>query len=583
MVARRAGGAADYGPSAGLIGGSTDAERSMPKFYNSDLGELAHQLTLSPHRLRMEQIRGIDRLLDIVEPDRAYPFELVCFHITKYHKRGPTTGSSIPGKALICDLVTMAEMISRRANLSVSELGEPYRSHQQVAEDLKVSTKTVRRWRTRGLMGLRVVFDDGVNRLAFCKSTIDRFVVRNKALVAKGAAFSQLTTQERSALIDRAREILATRPLRLHAVAKILAEETGRAVETIRYTLRRHGQKPGEAPLVVTDCETGLSERQLAMWRCHEAGDAAGVIAKAFGCCVDDVEQVLREVQVARWKQSPPECMANELFDAPNADALILQAEEPAAPQHSAVKVPHGTPSYLRSLYLTPLLSREQEQDLFRRFNYLKHKAKKLIVALDPEQVTEEQVAEVRDLLEHVDTMRQRAIQANLRLVVSIAKRHAGWCENLFEIISDGNVSLMRAVEKFDYARGNKFSTYATWAVVKNYARTIPEKHYHAQRYLTGQDELLASEPDASEAPAHEDDRLRVRELISAGMEELSDREREIVKGHFGLSGRGGALTLEQLGKRFGVTKERIRQIEQRAIARLREVLSPSLVDLISD
>ena len=139
----------------------------------------------------------------------------------------------------------------------------------------------------------------------------------------------------------------------------------------------------------------------------------------------------------------------------------------------------------------------------------------------------------------------------------------------------------MRAVERFDYSRGTKFSTYASWAIMKNYARSIPEQHYHCSRYVTGREEILDATADHRPAPASESDRQRVRELIAAGMSELTEREREIVSGHFGLGNKSGALTLEQLGKRFGVTKERIRQIERRALTRLREVLGPSLADAL--
>ena len=191
----------------------------MPKFFNNDMADLAHQLTLSPRRLRLEQIRGIDKLLGVVDADRAYPFDFVCFRITKYRKRRATTGSSVPGRALIDDLVTMAEVISRKANLSVNELEEPYRTQQELAVALEVSTKTIRRWRHKGLMGLRMVFKDGVNRLAFLHSTVTRFVKSHEALVAKGASFTQLSSVERDRIVRRARELVAQSPLKLHGTA----------------------------------------------------------------------------------------------------------------------------------------------------------------------------------------------------------------------------------------------------------------------------------------------------------------------------------------------------------------------------
>ena len=554
----------------------------MAKFFNSDMAELAHQLTLSPRRLRMEQIRGIDRLLELVSADRTYPFDFVCFHITKYRKRGSTTGYSIPGKALINDLVTLAEVLSRKANLAIAELGEPFDTHEELAAELKVSTKTVRRWRSRGLMGLRVVFDDGVNRLAFCRSTIDRFVKQHEGLVSKGAAFSQLSEVEKKRIVNIARELVAQHPLKLHAAAKVIAEQTGRAVETVRYTLRRYDEANKATALFSNGGKPVRCERHEAIWKCRQAGDSLEAIAAAFDCPIEEIEAILRQVQVEQWQQTPLEWIHNEIFDAPTADAIILDAAEPAAVSGSAPRIPADLPPYLRSLYLTPLLTREQEQDLFRRYNYLKFKTTKALKRIDASAVSAEQFAVISSLRSQIENVRQRITRANLRLVVSIAKKHVGWTSNFFEVVSDGNMSLMRAVEKFDYARGNKFSTYATWAVTKNYARSIPEQHYHNARYVTGQDTVLETAAERCVEPVHAGDRERVKELIAVGMRELTEREREVVSNHFGLEKPGTSLTLEQLGKRFGVTKERVRQIEMRALARLREVLAPSLRDAIA-
>jgi len=93
---------------------------------------------------------------------------------------------------------------------------------------------------------------------------------------------------------------------------------------------------------------------------------------------------------------------------------------------------------------------------------------------------------------------------------------------------------------------------------------------------------VLETAAERSVEPVHAGDRERVKELIADGLRELTEREREVVSNHFGLEKPGTSLTLEQLGKRFGVTKERVRQIELRALARLREVLAPSLRDAIA-
>ncbi len=555
----------------------------MAKFFNSDMAELASQLVLSPRRLRGSQVQGIERLLGLIEAEKAYPFDFVCFHITGYGRRGRPGKDAIPGEALVSDLISMAESVTRKSAVAVGEIGVPCLSHEEVAGELKVSTKTVRRWRNKGLMGLRLVYEDGVNRLAFMRTTIDRFILQNKQIVDKAASFTQLSATERDAIVSRARVLVCDRPMKLHTAATLIAEETGRAIETVRYTLRRHDQANVDDALFLERDGVFLNDRHEAIWNCHDSGESVSSIAESFGGSVSSIEATLRTVQVCKWSTPAVDWVHNELFDAPNADALILEVDEPAADAGAKLaKAPSGLPAYFRSLYETPLLSREQEQDLFRRYNYLKFKASGEIRSVDATEIAADEFDRISHLMGQVEVIRQRIVKANLRLVVSIAKKHVGWSADFFEVISDGNISLMRAAEKFDYALGNKFSTYATWAVMKNYARSIPEQRYRNQRYVTGQDIALETQADDRVAEPSTSDREVVREMIDEAVGQLDAREREIVIHHFGLGSEQETQTLEQLGQRFGVTKERIRQIERRALDRLKGVLAPSLVEALS-
>jgi len=167
-----------------------------------------------------------------------------------------------------------------------------------------------------------------------------------------------------------------------------------------------------------------------------------------------------------------------------------------------------------------------------------------------------------------------------LRLVVSIAKRHVGPTRNFFELVSDGNMSLMRAVEKFDYARGNKFSTYASWAVMKNFARTIPDEHRYQDRFRTSQAEMFTATQDARsdqfELEAAQSQReAKVAKILAC----LDEREQQIIVRRFGLQ-HGEELTLKQVGVEMGVTKERIRQIEARALGKLRKAAEEERIEL---
>ncbi|MCA8998811.1 MAG: sigma-70 family RNA polymerase sigma factor, partial [Planctomycetaceae bacterium] len=163
----------------------------------------------------------------------------------------------------------------------------------------------------------------------------------------------------------------------------------------------------------------------------------------------------------------------------------------------------------------------------------------------------------------------------------SIAKRHMKPTTNFFEMVSDGNMSLIRAIEKFDYSKGNKFSTYASWAIMKNYARSIPAEYKVQERFRTGADEVfLLSEDGRGSQFEDEVTNSRQHQIIMSILDQLDDRERAIIMHRYGLERGTEPETLEQVGTRFNVTKERIRQIESRAMQKIRKIASDEKMDI---
>ena len=261
-------------------------------------------------------------------------------------------------------------------------------------------------------------------------------------------------------------------------------------------------------------------------------------------------------------------------FLGANAEALAsTPPAEAAVPlTQSGVDVPAGrelTP-YLASLYQTRLLAKEEEQYYFRRLNWLKFTAATRRGQLDPKRATERQMAAVESLLAEADDVRSILITSNLRLVVSIAKKFADLHLSFDELVAEGNVALLRAVEKFNFALGNRFSTYATYAIQRHFFRISHRNRQLRNRFLVD-DAALKDRPESSEpSPYCSAEQIgMLKDLFAGFLADLEPRERQIVVARFGFDGQA-PRTFRELGSSMGVCKERIRQIQSRAMEKLR-------------
>jgi len=315
-----------------------------------------------------------------------------------------------------------------------------------------------------------------------------------------------------------------------------------------------------------------------------------------------------------------------EMVDELDAEEFAREARS-ARDEELALKAPTNDPvrMYLKEIGKVPLLTAEQEVILAKAIE----EGEAATAELDRATGGTVRVRELQRVERQGQLAKKKLIEANLRLVVSIARRYVGRGMLLLDLIQEGNLGLIRAVEKFDYTKGFKFSTYATWWIrqaitraIADQARTIRipvhmvetiNKLIRIQRQLLqdlgreptpeeiGREmefspekvrEILkvSQEPVSLETPIGEEEDshlgdfiedsdavvpvdaasfILLQEQLDSVLHTLSEREKKVIQLRFGLTD-GHPRTLEEVGREFGVTRERIRQIESKTLSKLR-------------
>lgn len=234
-------------------------------------------------------------------------------------------------------------------------------------------------------------------------------------------------------------------------------------------------------------------------------------------------------------------------------------------------------------------LSQQQEAQLFLAMNYCRHRILSELLDHGQSPITLKLARSVTLWTRREHQLRDQIAQANLPLVLAMAKRIRSIGTDFAEIVSEGNLALLRSIDKFDAARGFKFSTYACRAILKAFSRVAMKTNRYRTHFPTEFDPEFERgdhlEARRENAMLHCVD--EIRDILAGQGNELSEIERRVLRFRFAIAGGDGTesdtasdrpMTLEEVGTRIGVTKERVRQIQNKALLKLRNVLEEDVL-----
>jgi hypothetical protein len=450
----------------------------VPRFRLDFIASLARQMAFAPAGVREKQLQAAETLLLSVDPAKAYPPAYVVYRITDYRPETPPTDLAT-GLALQHDLGLLIESVSETLDDHTAERAEPVLQIDDLVAQFNVTSKTIQRWRRRGLAARRFVFPDGKRRVGFRLGVVEQFFAAHRHSLQATVNCSRIVDGEWETIRRHTRR-LTTNPRRpVDEIAARIGRILGRSALAIESELRKHDAEHPEAALIVGRPPTASAAAVATVVRLHADGLPLARCASEASLPRSTASRILLAERIARALGRRTKFLDDPLYHQPDAEAILsallaqqpIEAEAPSAA--SADRQFRGLPSGLAAVCAHRVLTPTQERALFLQYNFRKFQAAQARHRLDPAKVRRRDLTQIDRLLAAATGVRNQIVRANLRLVVAVAKKHVRPDITLPELVSEGSLTLMRAVESFDTRRGNKFSTYATLALMKGFARTV--------------------------------------------------------------------------------------------------------------
>lgn len=423
----------------------------------------------------MTQLARTEALHDQIEAEIDYPVEFISYRITGYRSE-TEYAALLSGKDILPDLRLIIDELSWSAEEPLAD-AEPCESADDLATRLNVSTKTLSRWRKLGLRWRWLMLAPGAAKeLVYPRSAVQRFLAQHPDVVDRAAGFTQMSHADRRTVVTQARQLAQAGDATFNQIAQTLAEQTGRAVETIRQLLERHDRQSPDEAVFPERAGPIRGDQQQQIVETYCSGESVAAMARKFSRTRATVYRIINEARTLELQGINLTAVTSPTFDRDDAASVILRQDT----EHAAASVaPHDDelPEPIATYAAQVISPPRRVASMIVRMNYLKYRAARTLAALDGYHPAAGQLDSVESDLSHAyDLWRELTVMHRPALVA--AARHHNLSESdrtarrVQVLIEIGQPILIEAVRVFDAGRNMTFDAYLRWTLMRRFAAT---------------------------------------------------------------------------------------------------------------
>lgn len=526
-------------------------------FHLEAIEELFRQLRFAPAERRFDQMNRAERLADEIVADQFYPHDFVVYRVTGYRPSASSDEPQLhPGGELLADLATFIHCLSTGLDVTEQTRGCAAFSLDDVADRLGVSKRTVARYREMGLIAHEVVHADGARRLSCFEDALGRFEAGHPNLVRRANRFTRLTDEEIAAVIEQARALRAADRCSLSTAAHRIADDLGRAHETIRGVLRRYDARSPDpifaerGPLTDRDCR--FIHRALGM------GASANDLAARLGKSASSIRRArnMRQAELLR----AVELFAVDLptFERAEAESVILAA--PDVRDHLDDLLPDDDAfALIAAARQAPALAESTEDALVAAMHFLRRRLNGRIPNL-PQYPLQSDLDAVETDLRFVLRIERRLLslampEALRRIEHAIGGRiEREPRDEIVRFLRLGRDVMLGAIDRLDPARGQRLERTGGYALERALARSLGDREPGARAAARHEDDAsLPLAPALYESLAHWQPLIDLSRARAGRIRLLPDERAELLADRYGLAARP-PMTLADLAEKHNTS-----------------------------